>query len=127
MRIGLSLLTLVPGISGGSETYARELAAALERVGELEYELLLPRIAADVAGPPGRVIETYPASRTTAGRIRAMAGATIGREVRRELAAYDVVHFPLTVMIPPLRRPPAVTTIHDVQHEELPAFFSRAE
>ena len=26
MRVGLSLLTLVPGISGGSETYARELA-----------------------------------------------------------------------------------------------------
>ena len=29
VRVGLSLLTLVPGISGGSETYARELARAL--------------------------------------------------------------------------------------------------
>ncbi len=127
MRVGLSLLTLVPGISGGSETYARELAAALGRVGELEYELVLPRIAADVTGLPGRVLEPYRASRSTAGRVRAMAGATLGQRVRRELGAYDVVHFPLTVMIPPLRQPPAVTTIHDVQHEELPAFFSRAE
>ena len=37
MRVGLSLLTLVPGISGGSETYARELARALARIGTHEY------------------------------------------------------------------------------------------
>ena len=29
MRVALPLLTLVPGISGGSETYARELCRAL--------------------------------------------------------------------------------------------------
>ena len=30
-RVGISLLTLVPGIVGGSETYARELCNALDR------------------------------------------------------------------------------------------------
>ena len=32
--VGISLLTLVPGVVGGSETYARELVRALARVGE---------------------------------------------------------------------------------------------
>ena len=45
MRVGLSLLTLVPGISGGSETYARELCRALARVGRHQYEVLAPTLA----------------------------------------------------------------------------------
>ena len=44
---GISLLTLVPGISGGSETYARELCRALARVGGLRYRVFLPEIATD--------------------------------------------------------------------------------
>ena len=48
--VGISLLTLVPGISGGSETYARELVRALGRVGELDYRVFLPTIATDVEG-----------------------------------------------------------------------------
>ena len=45
--VGISLLTLVPGVVGGSERYARELCRALSRVGELEYRVFVPRIAAD--------------------------------------------------------------------------------
>src|SRR6478609_5264304 len=45
--VGIGLLTLVPGRVGGSETYARELTRALARVGELEYRVFLPAIAAD--------------------------------------------------------------------------------
>src|SRR5207237_1713759 len=44
--VGISLLTLVPGVVGGSETYARELCRALDRVGELEYRAFVPTIAA---------------------------------------------------------------------------------
>ena len=50
MLVGLPLLTLVPGISGGSETYARELCRALARVGEHEYEALVPTLAPDAGG-----------------------------------------------------------------------------
>jgi glycosyltransferase involved in cell wall biosynthesis len=39
----------------------------------------------------------------------------------------DAIHFPLSVMLPPVSRPPAATTIHDLQHELYPQFFSRAE
>jgi glycosyltransferase involved in cell wall biosynthesis len=39
--IGIALLTLRPGRMGGSETYGRELVAALDEHGELEYRTLV--------------------------------------------------------------------------------------
>jgi glycosyltransferase involved in cell wall biosynthesis len=128
MRVGISLLTLVPRISGGSETYARELVRALGLVGEHSYRVLLPTIAPDVDGLPSEVVEEYRASTTMPGRMAAMAeGVVRGGRLRRRLGGVDVVHFPLTVMIPRVTTPPAVTTVLDLQHEFLPAFFSRAE
>jgi glycosyltransferase involved in cell wall biosynthesis len=128
MRVGLSLLTLVPGISGGSETYVRELARALGRVGRHEYRLFLPPIAPDVEGLPAEVLASYRASRTTTGRIAAMSLATLRPGAfRRHFAGVDALHFPLSVMIPRVDRPPAVTSVLDLQHEELPQFFSRSE
>ena len=129
--IGISLLTLVPGLVGGAETYARELCRALARVGELEYRAYVPTIAEDAAdGLPSRAVAEYRASRTTPGRIAAMASAALapGR-IRRALglAELDAIHFPLSVMLPPVDAPPAATTVLDVQHEVFPQFFSRAE
>ena len=67
--VGVSLLTLVPQLSGGSETYARELVRALARVGQLEYRVFAPSIAPDaVDGLPGTTVTSYRASRSTAGR-----------------------------------------------------------
>jgi glycosyltransferase involved in cell wall biosynthesis len=129
--VGISLLTLVPGIVGGSENYARELCRALARVGELEYTVFLPRIAGDAAdGLPGEIVGRYAARRSMPGRIRAMAAAAahpgpLRRELRLE--RLDAIHFPLSVMLPAVDRPPAATTILDLQHEFLPANFSRAE
>jgi glycosyltransferase involved in cell wall biosynthesis len=128
MQVGISLLTLVPRVSGGSETYARELVRALGRVGAHSYRTLLPRIASDVDGLPGEIVGEYRASTTMPGRIAAMTEGTVrGTRLRRRLAGLDVVHFPLTVMIPRVTTPPAVTTVLDLQHEFLPEFFSRAE
>src|SRR5262249_60045134 len=75
VRVGISLLTLVPRISGGSETYARELVRALGRVGAgaHEYRVFVPRIADDVDGLPSEVVDEYRASRSLPGRMLAMA------------------------------------------------------
>jgi glycosyltransferase involved in cell wall biosynthesis len=128
MQVGISLLTLVPRVSGGSETYARELVRALGTFGTHSYRVLLPEIASDVDGLPSEVVDEYRASRSTPGRIVAMAeGVLRGGRLRRRLAGIDAVHFPLTVMIPRVTSPPAVTTVLDLQHEFLPHFFSRAE
>jgi glycosyltransferase involved in cell wall biosynthesis len=129
--VGISLLTLVPGIVGGSETYARELTRALARVGELEYRVFVPSIAADAGdGLPSQVVPEYRARSTMPGRIAAMSMAALapGR-IRRRLALdrLDAIHFPLSVMLPPVDRPAAATTVLDIQHEVFPQFFSRAE
>ncbi len=127
MRVGISLLTLVPGISGGSETYVRNLVRALGEVGRHEYRVFLPRIATDVEGLPTELVSEYRASRKTAGRIVGMTRATQSRAIRRRFADLDAIHFPLSVMIPPVTEPPAVSSVLDVQHEELPEFFSFGE
>ena len=127
MRVGISLLTLVPGVVGGSETYARELVRALDRVGELDYRVFRPRIVEDV---PGETIRSYRARRTQRGRIVAMAHATVApRRIRRDLRLdeLDAIHFPLTVMLPRVDHPPAAVSLLDIQHVFFPEFFSRAE
>lgn len=128
MLVGLPLLTLVPGISGGSETYARALCRALARVGAHEYEALVPTLAADAGGGlPTVVAAGYPASTTTPGRLRAMTTTWIQPgALRRHLERAEVVHYPLTVPVPRAGRPTVVTLL-DVQHLDLPALFSRGE
>jgi glycosyltransferase involved in cell wall biosynthesis len=129
--VGISMLTLVPGLVGGSETYARELCRALAWVGELEYRALVPTIAPDAGdGLPTSVVREYRASRTTPGRIAAMSlAAAVPGRLRRALGLdeLEAIHFPLSVMLPPVDAPPAATTVLDVQHEVFPQFFSRAE
>jgi glycosyltransferase involved in cell wall biosynthesis len=129
--VGISLLTLVPGVVGGSETYARELCRALARVGSLEYHAFVPSIAPDAGdGLPATVVREYRASRALPGRIAAMSLAALapGRLRRAlRLSELDAIHFPLSVMLPPVDTPPAATTVLDVQHEVFPEFFSRAE
>ena len=125
------MLTLVPGISGGSETYAHELCRALARVGTLEYRAFVPSIARDAGdGLPSVCVERYRASRSMPGRITAMSlAAARPGALRRALDvdALEAMHFPLSVMLPPVERPAAATTVLDLQHEEHPEFFSRAE
>jgi glycosyltransferase involved in cell wall biosynthesis len=129
--VGISLLTLVPRLSGGSETYARELVRALARVGTLDYRVFAPTIAPDVVdGLAGMTVSSYRASHSTAGRIAAMARATaqpgpIRRELERERPR--VLHFPLTIAIPRGSGLPSATSILDLQHEVFPRFFSRSE
>jgi glycosyltransferase involved in cell wall biosynthesis len=128
MLVGLSLLTLVPGISGGSETYARELARSLARVGAHEYEALVPTLAPDAGGGLRTTVATeYPASTTIPGRLRAMATTRLHPgALRRRLEEADVVHYPLTVPVPSVRRP-TVLTLLDTQHLDLPELFPRGE
>jgi glycosyltransferase involved in cell wall biosynthesis len=129
--VGISLLTLVPGISGGSETYARELCRALVGVGELEYRVFVPELAPDAGdGLPTEVVREYRASRSMPRRIAGMSlAAARPGPLRRALRVDELgaVHFPLSVMLPPVSRPPAATSVLDLQHEHHPEFFGRAE
>src|SRR5258707_11691056 len=125
--VGISLLTLVPGELGGSETYVRELLRGLGRVGELSYRVLLPPVAPDAAeGLPAETASEYRNARTVSQRLIAMtAAAARPGPLRRRLRGADVVHYPLTLRIPGLA--PSVVTLHDVQHLDLPQMFPRSE
>jgi glycosyltransferase involved in cell wall biosynthesis len=129
--VGISLLTLVPRISGGSETYARELVRALARVGRLDYHVFAPTLAPDaIDGLPGTTVKTYAAAGSMPGRIAAMAVATaFPARIRSELPLERLraLHFPLTIAIPRGTGVPAATSVLDLQHEFFPGFFSRAE
>jgi glycosyltransferase involved in cell wall biosynthesis len=127
MRVGISLLTLVPGVVGGSETYARELVRALQRVGEHQYRVFVPSIVDDLGG---QRVRSYRAARSMLARMRAMAEASVRPgPIRREmrLDELDAVHFPLTLMLPRFSEPPAAVSLLDIQHLFYPEFFSRAE
>ncbi len=54
-----------------------------------------------------------------------LAAARPGPLAKR-LAEADAVHYPLTIRIPPVEVPSAIT-LHDVQHLDLPQLFSRGE
>jgi glycosyltransferase involved in cell wall biosynthesis len=91
----------------------------------------VPTIAPDAAdGLPWSVVERYRASRSMPGRIAAMSLAAARPGPLRsdlELEKLDAIHFPLSVMLPPVSRPQAATTVLDLQHDEHPEFFGRAE
>jgi glycosyltransferase involved in cell wall biosynthesis len=126
--VGIALLTLVPGEVGGSETYVRELLKALAEVGELEYRVVLPPAAATLAtGLDAQVATEYRNVRTVSQRLVAMAlAAARPGPLQARLRDAEVVHYPLTIRIPPVDRP-TVVTLHDVQHLDLPHLFSRGE
>jgi glycosyltransferase involved in cell wall biosynthesis len=130
--IGISLLTLNLEAAGGTLTYARELPRALARVGELDYRVFLPTTAPEGAagGLPARAVPEFPAASTRGRRVTGLTLAALapGR-VRRALRPQelDAIHFPLGVMLPRLDAPPAATTVHDLQHEAFPQFFSRSQ
>jgi len=112
----ISLLTLVPGVSGGSETYVRELLPRLD--GSHGLRVLLPPAASDAAGRlPATVVDRFRGPRPLA-----LARAALGRK----LTGADAVHYPLTVPVPRTSAP-TIVTLHDLQHRDLPQLFSRVE
>jgi glycosyltransferase involved in cell wall biosynthesis len=128
--IGISLLTLDPSTVGGTQTYARGLVEALAAHGTIDYRVFVSEIAAEAGGDLRTiVVPEFPAGRSRPGRVLGLAAATLwDRRLRRALAREQVqaFHFPLTVMLPRVGVP-AATTIHDLQHEAFPQFFSRPQ
>jgi glycosyltransferase involved in cell wall biosynthesis len=89
---------------GGSETYVRALLAEL--------------------GDAATVVPGRRAPRSDAQRLLSIAyGMSVAPRLRAPL---DVLHYPLTVPVPRFDGP-TVVTLHDLQHVELPSFFSRGE
>lgn len=135
MHVGFSLLTLFPGRVGGSEANVRGLLAEFargngpERVTVLANRHVAQAYGDTVGGPVGlHEVSSYRAGNSAPTRFLAMVSAHLApRVVARDVpGGMDVMHYPVTVRIP-VTDAPAVVTLHDVQHHDLPGFISRAE
>ncbi|WP_158251161.1 glycosyltransferase family 1 protein [Cryobacterium sp. Y11] len=130
LHVALSMLTLVRGGMGGSETYASALTEQLVHHDSVDAKAYLPASARGFsAGIAEHVIESVTVGPTTRDRLVGLAQITARtRSIRRSMADADVVHFPFTVPVSkPSRTQASVQTLLDVQHLELPHLFSRSE
>ena len=116
MRIALNLLYLLPGVVGGTETYARSLIKAFARQDDdNEYSIFLNRESAELDVTPAenfnRVICPINAT-NRAARYSWEQGAMPLQLMR---ARPDLVHS-LGYVIPLAARGPQVVTVHDVNY-----------
>jgi glycosyltransferase involved in cell wall biosynthesis len=121
MRVGLDLLYLVPGETGGRETYARELVPAmLEQSPGLELVAFVNRDAgAELAGVLGERVRAVVLPVSARSRARWAFGelALVSAAARRERV--DLLHS-MANFAPGWGRTPRVVTIHDLQYLAVP-------
>lgn len=130
LRVALSMLTLVPGGMGGSETYAKALTAQLRDAPGVSATAYVPESARGFSrGMPEQVVPGLEVGASTRERLVSKARIALrAPQIRKIMADADVVHFPFTVPAPlPTRRQASVQSLLDVQHLELPQLFSKAE
>lgn len=123
VQVTISALTFVPGHMGGSETYARSLAAELATRSDVHLTTLVTEAASGVLGHDHEiVVPQITGGARTSERVRTLVQAS---RQRRALPP-GIVHYPFTV---PLPRASGrwVLSLLDVQHRDLPGMFSRAE
>jgi glycosyltransferase involved in cell wall biosynthesis len=130
LDVVLSMLTLVPGAMGGSETYALALTRELAESSDVSVTAYVAAIGAGFSqGVPERVVPGVDGGASTRSRLTTLVQAAVRRRsIRASWSNADVVHYPFTAPVP---RPPSsaalVVSLLDVQHLDLPDLFSRAE
>lgn len=135
MRIGIYTFFLTPGQIGGIETYLRQLIAALGQVDKVnEYTLFVGEhnqtIFQDITYPNFKQVTIsipptfYAWSSRILRRLR-----VISNPITRQLQAHrlDLLHYPGTTIDQLEIEIPCVLTMHDIQHEVYPEFFSGRE
>jgi glycosyltransferase involved in cell wall biosynthesis len=120
MHVGLNLIFLVPGETGGMETYARELILALraER-SDLKLTAFINREAAASDGPWGDLIPSVTIPVNARNRVEWVLGEQRYLPRAAALHGVDLVHS-LASTSPawgPFKR---VTTIHDLIYKRYP-------
>lgn len=127
MRVAVNLLWLVPGVVGGTEGYATGLLQGLAATGEVDLCLVvLPGFHAahpELAATVRTVTAPVPAGRHVVRRV-AVESTWLGRRLRAWRP--DVAHH-LGGVLPAGAPGPSVVTLHDLQYQHFPHYFSRAK
>lgn len=130
LSVALSLLTLVPGGMGGTETYARELCRGLAAAPGASARTFVSAAARGwTPAIEEVVVESVAGGGRPRDRLRTLTQARLARGTTTlDWADADLVHYPVTVFAPWPRSgptaPAVVQTLHDVQHLDLPRLFS---
>ncbi len=125
MRVGLDLLYLVPGQTGGRETYARELVPAmLERSPELELVAFVNRDAgAGLAAELGEGVRAVVVPVSARSRPQWALGELVLVSLAARRARVDVLHS-MANFAPAWGAFRRVVTIHDLQYRALPEMLA---
>jgi glycosyltransferase involved in cell wall biosynthesis len=119
--VGLNLIFLVPGETGGMEVYARELISALVEAAppEVSFIAFASREAASVEGPWGELVPVRTVPVNARSRPQWVLGEQLPLVAMASRAKVDVVHS-LASTAPlwgPFRR---ITTVHDLIYARFP-------
>jgi glycosyltransferase involved in cell wall biosynthesis len=133
--VGVSLLSHTRDQFTGTGRYVRELARGLgNRTDRVRAELLCnEQTIAEVRtwATAGVRVSQAADFRIGPSRLGRAAAVSVGLTRRRRASGafhldVDLVHYPLTLTVPPASVP-TVVTLHDVRHRDHPEHFSRVE
>jgi glycosyltransferase involved in cell wall biosynthesis len=120
IRVALNLVFLVPGETGGMETYARELLPRLASLDGLAVTALVNREAAEAGGGPwGDVVPMEVVPVRARNRVEWVRGEQQLVPGLADRAGADVLHS-LASTAPLRGRARRVTTIHDLNYKLVP-------
>ncbi len=125
MRVGLDLLYLIPGETGGREAYARELVPAmLELAPELELVAFVGRDAGpELASELGESVRSIVLPVSARSRAQWAAGELALLSLAAGRARVELTHS-MANFAPPWGRFRRVVTIHDLQYRAVPELLS---
>jgi glycosyltransferase involved in cell wall biosynthesis len=125
MRVGLDLLYLVPGETGGRETYARELVPAMLEIAP-EHELVAfvnrdagPQLAAELGDGISAVVVPVSARNRAQWALGELALVSMAARRARVELLHSMANF-----APPWGGFRRVVTIHDLQYRAVPELLS---
>ncbi|MBJ6727033.1 glycosyltransferase family 4 protein [Geomesophilobacter sediminis] len=134
MNIGLNGISLYPGKIGGMETYFRNLLYWLQVIDrENSYGVILNEGYVDSFPLPNPSFTLKPFHyelNSWNWKVRGVLRNVLNVDpLRRKIAdlGFDLVHHPFNVLNPVSLSVPSVLTVHDIQHEYCPEFFSAAD
>jgi glycosyltransferase involved in cell wall biosynthesis len=120
VQVGLNLVFLVPGETGGMETYARELVPRLARIDGLRLIAFVAREAAEAGdGPWGELVRMEVLPVRARDRLQWVRGEQQHLPAAADRAGCEIVHS-LASTAPLRGRAARVTTIHDLNYRMVP-------
>src|SRR5438128_9182872 len=128
MKIGISLLGLIPGQMGGIEFYARQLLKELQQIDVHNEYVIFSDASGNDLNISAANFKVVPLEvkygrklKTKLLRISGSKNNIYSQIFNRQ--GCDIIHFPFQVIDVPGVRSKKIISIMDLQHEHFPQYF----